>query len=427
MADRDQDLITAMQAHRAGRLNDAYSAYIRALSKRPDNETARYHLGILEMQRGRTDDALRHLKTAAQLAPGNAAIQFDLGRALLQTGQLDPAAGIFEALSQRAGEHPEINYHLALVREKQGRLEEAERELQRALALQPDHLGALLHSGQLSLRRNDKTTAAARFESALEQSPANGDALVALAGLREEAGALDAAEDLLRRAIDVAAPDVPDAHVRLSRLLESKDQPEEALRVAQLATQHCPGHDIAWRQLGQLLKRQGHLQEAVAAFGRGHALLRDPGLSLGVMLETAGAALSVDRFLATADSVGFGLNDLMQSLFGADRDLPAAREHLDPYAPALYRFLRLTAELAAPGVNRVQLCGILPQLPGLLPVLLGLGYRTFSVDVAHAPYLARSVATRSSAADRGLAEAVCAAASSDAVADLLGVWHWGKR
>jgi phosphoenolpyruvate-protein kinase (PTS system EI component) len=158
-----------------------------------------------------------------------------------------------------------------------------------------------------------------------------------------------------------------------------------------------------------------------------NALLRDPGLSLGVMLETAGAALSVDRFLATADSVGFGLNDLMQSLFGADRDLPAAREHLDPYAPALYRFLRLTAELAGPGVNRVQLCGILPQLPGLLPVLLGLGYRTFSVDVAHAPYLARSVTTRSSAADRGLAEAVCAAASSDAVADLLGVWHWGKR
>jgi len=282
VADRDQDLITAMQAHRAGHLHDAYSAYIRALSKRPDNETARYHLGILEMQRGRTDDALRHLKTAAQLAPGNAAIQFDLGRALLQTGQLDPAAGIFEALSQRAGEHPEINYHLALVREKQGRLEEAERELQRALALQPDHLGALLHSGHLSLRRNDKTTAAARFESALEQSPANGDALVALAGLREEAGALDAAEDLLRRAIDVAAPDVPDAHVRLSRLLESKDQPEKALRVAQLATQHCPGHDIAWRQLGQLLKRQGHLEEAVAAFGRGHALLRDPDSGYGL-------------------------------------------------------------------------------------------------------------------------------------------------
>ena len=78
-------------------------------------------------------------------------------------------------------------------------------------------------------------------------------------------------------------------------------------------------------------------------------------------------------------------------------------------------------------MNRVQLCGILPQLPGVLPVLLGLGYRTFSVDVAHAPYLARTVATRSAAEDRDLAEAVCAAASGHAVAKLLGVWHEGKR
>jgi phosphoenolpyruvate-protein kinase (PTS system EI component) len=158
-----------------------------------------------------------------------------------------------------------------------------------------------------------------------------------------------------------------------------------------------------------------------------NAALPDPGVSVGVMLETTGAALAVDGFLAAADLVGLGLNDLMQSLFGADRDLPAVRAQLDPYAPALYRFLRLTAELAGPGVSGVQLCGILPQLPGVLPVLLGLGYRTFSVDVAHAPYLARTVAARSAAEDRGLAEAVCAAASGQAVADLLGVWHEGRR
>jgi phosphoenolpyruvate-protein kinase (PTS system EI component) len=158
-----------------------------------------------------------------------------------------------------------------------------------------------------------------------------------------------------------------------------------------------------------------------------NAALPGRGVRVGAMLETPGAALAVDGFLATADLVGFGLNDLMQSLFGADRDLPAVRARLDPYAPALYRFLRLAAELAGPAAGRVQLCGILPQLPGVMPVLLGLGYRTFSVDVAHAPYLARTVATRSAAEDRGLAGAVCAAASGQAVADLLGVWYEGER
>ena len=157
------------------------------------------------------------------------------------------------------------------------------------------------------------------------------------------------------------------------------------------------------------------------------AALSDRAINVGAMLETASATLSVERFLATAEPVGVGLNDLMQSLFGADRDLPAVGAYLNPYDPALYRFLRLIAGLAGSGVKRVQLCGILPQLPGVLPVLLGLGYRTFSVDVAHAPYLARTVATRSASEDRSLAEAVCAAASSHAVADLLGVWHEGNQ
>jgi hypothetical protein len=34
------------------------------------------------------------------------------------------------------------------------------------------------------------------------------------------------------------------------------------------------------------------------------------------------------------------------------------------------------------------------ELGEVLPVLLGLGYRTFSVDVAHAPCLARTAGVR---------------------------------
>ena len=155
-------------------------------------------------------------------------------------------------------------------------------------------------------------------------------------------------------------------------------------------------------------------------------ILPEPGVPVGATLETPGAILAVDRFLKTGTPVAFGLNDLMQALFGADRDLPAVHDQLDPYSPDLYRFLRLAAELAGPATGQVQLCGILPQLPGLLPVLLGLGYRTFSVDVAHAPYLARSVASRSVTEDQVLADAVCEAASGREVAGFLQVTYPGK-
>jgi phosphoenolpyruvate-protein kinase (PTS system EI component) len=139
------------------------------------------------------------------------------------------------------------------------------------------------------------------------------------------------------------------------------------------------------------------------------------------MLETVGAALLVDRFLAESALVAIGLNDLMQSLYGADRDIPQVSDELDPYAPGVYRFLAHVARVAGSHLGRVQLCGILPQLPGVLPILLGLGYRTFSVDLAHAPYLAQIASTRTCTQDRALAEAVTAADSAREVKGLMGL------
>ena len=144
-------------------------------------------------------------------------------------------------------------------------------------------------------------------------------------------------------------------------------------------------------------------------------------LSLGAMVETPAGALDLVNWLDSVDFVALGCNDLMQCLFAADRDRAELRHYLDPYAPLLFRFFHQLAEAAATRLERVQLCGLLSQLPGVLPVLLGLGYRAFSVDVSLIPYLARSVETTSIEAARVLAQQVCAARTSREVADLLGV------
>jgi phosphoenolpyruvate-protein kinase (PTS system EI component) len=144
-------------------------------------------------------------------------------------------------------------------------------------------------------------------------------------------------------------------------------------------------------------------------------------LSLGAMVETPAGALDMVNWFDSADFVALGCNDLMQCLFAADRDRAELRHYLDPYAPLLFRFFRQVAKAAASRLERVQLCGLLSQLPGVLPVLLGLGYRVFSVDASLIPYLARSVETTSIEAARVLAQQVCAARTSSEVAELLGV------
>jgi phosphoenolpyruvate-protein kinase (PTS system EI component) len=138
------------------------------------------------------------------------------------------------------------------------------------------------------------------------------------------------------------------------------------------------------------------------------------------MVETPAAALDIAQFCEAADFVALGTNDLMQCLFAADRDLPELRDYLDPYAPVLYRFLRQVAELAGPHLHRVQVCGALSQLRGVLPLLLGLGYRVFSVDPVFIPYLARDVTATDTTAARALVDTVCGVRTSEEVREHLG-------
>jgi phosphoenolpyruvate-protein kinase (PTS system EI component) len=142
---------------------------------------------------------------------------------------------------------------------------------------------------------------------------------------------------------------------------------------------------------------------------------------VGAMLETPAAVLDMAVWLKAADFLAVGCNDLMQCLFGADRDLPELRDGLDPYAPALYRILRQGALAAGRRAGPLQLCGLLPQVQGVLPVLIGLGYRTVSVSPALVPALAEVVSRTDEAQARALAARVLRARSSAEVRSLLGL------
>lgn len=144
-------------------------------------------------------------------------------------------------------------------------------------------------------------------------------------------------------------------------------------------------------------------------------------VKVGPMLETPSACLDMAQWLTLADCISIGCNDLMECFFGADRDCEAIAHLLDPYSPALYRFLRDVARLAGDGLARVQLCGFLPKLPRTLPILIGLGYRVFAVEPPLIPYLSQSLQPVRLDEARELARAVCSARDSNEVRALTGL------
>jgi phosphoenolpyruvate-protein kinase (PTS system EI component) len=85
--------------------------------------------------------------------------------------------------------------------------------------------------------------------------------------------------------------------------------------------------------------------------------LLDCPVTIGAMAETPAAALELREWLEVVEFAAIGCNDLMQCLFGANRDHPELQRYLDPHAPVLYRFLRQVADALDDRIDAVQLCG----------------------------------------------------------------------
>lgn len=144
-------------------------------------------------------------------------------------------------------------------------------------------------------------------------------------------------------------------------------------------------------------------------------------LPVGVMAETPAAALAIDEWLHLSDFVSIGCNDLMQCMFGADREIPELAGLLDPYSPVLFRFLRQVALLAGEELGSVQLCGLLSRVPRIFPALLGLGFRNFTLEPHLIPLIAQTARGTDLDTARALAGAVCAETEADAVRTMLGL------
>ncbi len=102
---------------------------------------------------------------------------------------------------------------------------------------------------------------------------------------------------------------------------------------------------------------------------------RLPETPLGMMLETPAAALMCEVFASNAAFFSIGSNDLTRLAIGVDRDNSLPYDELF-YQPALYRMIALILERATVPLS---ICGEIAGRPDVLPILVGLGVREFSV------------------------------------------------
>jgi phosphocarrier protein FPr/phosphocarrier protein len=145
-----------------------------------------------------------------------------------------------------------------------------------------------------------------------------------------------------------------------------------------------------------MVSRLDELRAVRAALDRAAAELGVTAPELGVMVETAAAAMIADQLAAEAAFLSLGTNDLTQYALAMDRGHPALAGELDALEPAVLRLIAAACQGAAKHARPVSVCGALAGDPAAIPILIGLGVSRLSMpasSIAEAKALIRRLST----------------------------------
>lgn len=106
----------------------------------------------------------------------------------------------------------------------------------------------------------------------------------------------------------------------------------------------------------------------------------NPDVPIGVMIETAAAAMISDCLAKVADFFSIGTNDLTQYTIGVDRENALVSQLYDEFHLAVLRLLHKTIKAAEAEGIPLSVCGEMASRQDSVMVLAGMGVRTLSMS-----------------------------------------------
>lgn len=157
------------------------------------------------------------------------------------------------------------------------------------------------------------------------------------------------------------------------------------------------GHDTDMRILFPFISSLDDYDAALAVVKDCIAELDEEGVDcqhepkIGCMVELPSALSIIDELAEVSDFLCIGTNDLIQYLLAVDRTNEAVSDLYISHHPAVLRALRVICDAAAKADCDLSICGDAAADAHLIPFLIGIGLRKFSMDPRMIPSVQSSI------------------------------------
>jgi len=103
-------------------------------------------------------------------------------------------------------------------------------------------------------------------------------------------------------------------------------------------------------------------------------------IELGIMVETPAVAVMADRFAKYVDFFSIGTNDLTQYALAIDRANNNVAHSFNTFHPTILKMIENSVQAAQENIIPVSLCGEFATIPEAIPLLLGMGLKSLSMN-----------------------------------------------
>src|SRR5512143_338718 len=114
-------------------------------------------------------------------------------------------------------------------------------------------------------------------------------------------------------------------------------------------------------------------------------------LQVGAMIEIPSAAMIADLLAREVDFFSVGTNDLIQYTLAIDRQNEHVAYMYEPLDPAVLRLLQRVSQAAQDANIELAMCGEMAGDPLYAAILLGMGFRHLSMNVASIPWVKKVI------------------------------------